>query len=72
MNYSTYLASGKTVAVGTFSESEEASAKINAAIETQDEAQINAVIAEVSAGETQEPEDSGEESSGGGSAGGEN
>lgn len=72
VNYSTYLASGKTVAVGTFSESEEASAKINAAIETQDEAQINAVIAEVSAGETQESEDSGEESSGGGSAGGEN
>lgn len=72
VNYSTYLASGKTVAVGTFSESEEASAKINAAIETQNESQINAVIAEITAGETQGSEDSGEESSGGGSTGGEN
>lgn len=51
VNYSTYLASGRTVAVGTFSEDEEASAKINAAIETQDEAQINAVIAGVAGGE---------------------
>lgn len=69
VNYSTYLASGKTVAVGTFSENEEASAKINAAIESQDEAQINAVIAEISeisAGGTQGTESSGEESSGGG------
>ncbi len=66
VNYSTYLASGKTVAVGTFSESEEASAKINAAIESQSEAQINAVIAEITAGGTQRTEGSGEESSGGG------
>lgn len=71
VNYSTYLASGKTVAVGTFSDSEEASAKINVAIESQDEAQINAVIAEITAGETQGAENSGEESSGG-STGGEN
>ena len=49
VNYSTYLASGKTVAVGTFSESEEASAMINAAIESQDETRINAVIAEIAA-----------------------
>lgn len=47
VNYSTYLASGKTIAVGTFSDNEEDSAKINAAIETQDEAQINAVIQEI-------------------------
>lgn len=61
VNYSTYLASGKTVAVGTFSENEEISAKINAAVEAQDEAQINAVIAEASGGVTQEEAASGGE-----------
>ena len=61
VNYSTYLASGKTVAVGTFSESEEISAKINAAVESQDEAQISAVIAEAAGGATQEEEGSGGE-----------
>lgn len=62
VNYSTYLASGKTVAVGTFSESEEISAKINAAVEAQDEAWISAVIAEAAGGGTQEDESSGGES----------
>lgn len=61
VNYSTYLASGKTVAVGTFSEDEEISAKINAAVESQDEAQINAVIAEAASGGTQEEEGTGGE-----------
>ena len=61
VNYRTYLASGKTVAVGTFSENEEISAKINAAVEAQDEAQINAVIAEASGGVTQEEAASGGE-----------
>ena len=50
VNYSTYLASGKTIAVGTFSDNEEDSAKINAAIETQDEKQINAAIKEITGG----------------------
>lgn len=53
VNYSTYLASGKTIAVGTFSDNEEDSAKINAAIETQDEKQINAAIQEIT-GEKEE------------------
>lgn len=61
VNYSTYLASGKTVAVGTFSESEEISAKINAAVESQDEEQIRAVIAEAAGGGTQEEKESGGE-----------
>ena len=40
---------------------EEISAKINAAVEAQDEAQINAVIAEASGGVTQEEAASGGE-----------
>ena len=56
VNYSTYLASGKTVAVGTFSDNEEDSAKINAAIESQDEAQINEVLSQIGAGESQSQE----------------
>lgn len=47
VNYSYYMASGKTVAVGTFTDDPEASAKINEAIESQDEQKINAVIEEV-------------------------
>lgn len=46
VNESHYMASGKTVAVGTFSDNAEKSAKVTAAIETQDEAQINAAVAE--------------------------
>lgn len=64
VNYSTYFASGKTVAVGTFSENEEASAKINAAIDSQDEAKINAALAEIAAEGTQGTNDSASESSG--------
>ena len=41
------MASGKTVAVGTFSDNAEDSAKINAAIESQNEETIKAVIAEI-------------------------
>ena len=61
VNYSTYLAAGRTVAVGTFSENEEASAKMNAAVESQSEDQINAVIAEMAAGGTQGTADAGDE-----------
>lgn len=61
VNYSTYLAAGRTVAVGTFSENEEASAKMNAAVESQSEDQINEVIAEMAAGGTQGTADAGEE-----------
>ena len=62
VNYSTYLASGKTVAVGTFSESEEISAKINAAVESQDEAQISAEFAVAAGGASQGGEGAGGES----------
>lgn len=47
VNYSYYMASGKTVAVGTFTDNAEDSAKINAAIESQNEETIQAVIAEI-------------------------
>ncbi len=47
VNYSYYMASGKTVAVGTFTDNAEDSAKINAAIESQNEETIKAVIAEI-------------------------
>ncbi len=47
VNFSHYMASGKTVAVGTFSDNAEDSAKINAAIESQNEETIKAVIAEI-------------------------
>lgn len=40
INYSSYLASGKTVAVGTFTEDEELSQKLISAIEAQDEEMI--------------------------------
>lgn len=56
VNYSIYLASGKTVAVGTFSDNEEDSARINAAIESQNEVQINEVLSRIAAGESQSQE----------------
>lgn len=55
VNYSYYMASGKTVAVGTFTDNEEDSAKINAAIESQDGDKIKAVIEEI-----EKKEDSGD------------
>ena len=47
INYSQYLSSQETVAVGTASDNAEDVAKINAAIATQDESKIQAAIAEI-------------------------
>ena len=58
VNYSYYMASGKTIAVGTFSDNAEDSAKINAAIETQNEDTIKAVIEEIQNSESGENSES--------------
>ena len=52
------MASGKTIAVGTFSDNAEDSAKINAAIETQNEDTIKAVIEEIQNSESGENSES--------------
>ena len=47
INYSQYLSSQETVAVGTASDNAEDVAKINTAIATQDESKIQAASAEI-------------------------
>lgn len=53
VNYSQYSASGKTIAVGTASDNEEDTAKMRAAVETQDESRIRAVISEITQSENE-------------------
>lgn len=47
VNYSYYMASGKTIAAGTFSDNEEDSSRIHSAIASQDGDTIEAVIADI-------------------------
>ena len=54
VNYSQYNGSAETVSVGTASDNEEDTEKMNAAIETQDEEQILAAIQEITEGSSGE------------------
>lgn len=54
INYSTYLASGKTIAVGTFTEDEALSERINAAVQSQNAEKIQEAIRSLADGEAQE------------------
>ena len=54
VNYSQYNGSAETVSVGTASDNEEDTEKMNAAIETQDEEQILAAIQEITEGSSEE------------------
>lgn len=47
VNYSQYMATGETIAVGTASDNKEDTEKMNAAIESQDEETIRAAIEEI-------------------------
>ena len=50
INYSQYLPSQETVGVGTASDNAEYTAKISAAVESQDEAKIQKAIQEITGG----------------------
>ena len=54
VNYSQYNGSAETISVGTASDNEEDTEKMNAAIETQDEDQILAAIEEITEGSSEE------------------
>ena len=54
VNYSQYNGSAETISVGTASDNEEDTEKMNTAIETQDEDQILAAIEEITEGSSEE------------------